>query len=54
MKVGGGDDRGQDGWMALPLNGHEFKQTPGDGEVQRRLACCSPWHPRVGYDLVTE
>ena len=25
------------------LNGHEFEQTSGDGEGQRRLACCSPW-----------
>ena len=25
------------------LNGHEFEQTPGDGEGQRRLVCCSPW-----------
>ena len=25
------------------LNGHEFEQTPGDGEGQGRLACCSPW-----------
>ena len=25
------------------LNGHEFEQTPGDGEGQRSLACCSPW-----------
>ena len=25
------------------LNGHEFEQTPGDGERQGRLACCSPW-----------
>ena len=25
------------------LNGHEFEQTPGDGEVQGNLACCSPW-----------
>ena len=25
------------------LNGHEFEQTPGDGEVQGILACCSPW-----------
>ena len=25
------------------LNGHEFEQTLGDGEGQRRLACCSPW-----------
>ena len=25
------------------LNGHEFEQTPGDGEVQGSLARCSPW-----------
>ena len=25
------------------LNGHEFGQTPGDGEVQESLVCCSPW-----------
>ena len=25
------------------LNGHEFEQTPRDGEGQGRLACCSPW-----------
>ena len=24
------------------LNGHEFDQTPGDGEGQGSLACCSP------------
>ena len=24
------------------LNGHEFEQAPGDGEVQGSLACCSP------------
>ena len=24
------------------LNGHEFEQTPGVGEGQGRLACCSP------------
>ena len=24
------------------LNGHEFEQTPGDGERQGSLACCSP------------
>ena len=23
------------------LNGHEFEQTPRDGEGQRSLACCS-------------
>ena len=25
------------------LNGHEFVQTPGDGEGQRSLVRCSPW-----------
>ena len=25
------------------LNGHEFQQTPGDGEGQGSLACCSQW-----------
>ena len=24
------------------LNGHEFEQTPGDGEGQGSLACCHP------------
>ena len=25
------------------LNGCEFEQTPGDGQGQGSLACCSPW-----------
>ena len=25
------------------LNGHEFEQTPGDGEGQGSLVCCSRW-----------
>ena len=25
------------------LNGRKFEQTPGDGEGQGSLACCSPW-----------
>ena len=25
------------------VNGHEFKQTQGDGGGQGRLVCCSPW-----------
>ena len=25
------------------LDGHESEQTPGDGEGQGTLACCSPW-----------
>ena len=36
------------------LNGHESKQTLGDGEEQGSLACCSPWGYKVGYDRVTE
>ena len=24
------------------LNGHEFKQTPGDSEGQGSLVCCGP------------
>ena len=30
------------GWYH-PLNGHEFEETPGDGEGQGNLACCSLW-----------
>ena len=30
------------GWHQQ-LNGHEFKQAPGDGERQGSLACYSPW-----------
>ena len=30
------------GWHH-PLNGHEFEQTPGDGEGQESLVYCSPW-----------
>ena len=29
--------------MHHQLNGYEFKQTPGDSEVQGSLACCSSW-----------
>ena len=37
------------------LNGHEFEQTPGDGEWQGSLACLSPWgSQRVGRDWETE
>ena len=36
---GEGDNRG---WHHQ-LNGHEFEQTPGDGEGQGSLMCCSPW-----------
>ena len=30
-------------WWHHQLNGHEFEQTPGDGERQGSLVCCSPW-----------
>ena len=30
------------GWHHRP-NGHELEQTPGDGEGQGSLECCSPW-----------
>ena len=36
------------------LNGHEFEQTPKNGEGQRSLVCCSPWSCRVWCDFVTE
>ena len=29
------------------LNGHEFEQSPGDGEGQESMACCSPWGLKV-------
>ena len=28
------------------LNGHEFEQTPGDGEGQGSRTCRSPWGPK--------
>ena len=47
-----GKDRGQEekgvtedemvGWH-YRLNGHEFEQTPGDGEGHGSLECYSPW-----------
>ena len=30
------------GWHPC-LNGHEFEQTPGDGEEQGSLECCTSW-----------
>ena len=51
---GKGGNRGWDGWMHHQLNGHEFKQTPGDSEGQGSLACWSPWGLKVKQNLVTE
>ena len=36
-------NRGWDGWMASPIQQTWFEQTPGDGEEQGSLSCCSPW-----------
>ena len=36
------------------LNGHEFEQTPIDGDGQGSLVCCSPWGRRVRHDWMTE
>ena len=42
------------GWYHR-LNGHEFEQTPGDGEGQGSLACYSPMGlQRVRHNLTTE
>ena len=42
------------GQVVSRLSRHEFEQTPGDGEGQGRLMCCSLWGHRVGRDLVIE
>ena len=34
------------GWHRR-LKGHEFEQTPEDGEGQGSPACCSPWGLKV-------
>ena len=36
------------------LNGHEFEWTPGVGDDQGGLMCCSPWGHKVGHDWATE
>ena len=42
------------GWHHC-LNGHEFEQTPGDGQRQRSQVFWSPWGSQtVGHNLATE
>ena len=37
------------------LKGHESEQTPGDGEGQGSLVCCSTWgHKEFRHDFATE
>ena len=44
LRVGGeGDKRGWDGWMASRTHGRESEWTPGDGDGQGGLECCSSW-----------
>ena len=44
LKAGGvGDDIGWNGCIDHRLNGHEFEQTPGVGDEQGGVACCSTW-----------
>ena len=50
-KVGVAEDE-MVGWHHW-LNGHEFELTPGDGEGQGGLVCCSPWG-RKESDNTTE
>ena len=35
------------------LNGHEFKQTPGNSEGQDNLVCYISWGHRLGHDWTT-
>ena len=41
------------GWHQQ-CNEHELGQTPGDGEGQGSLGCCSPWGHRTGHSRMTE
>ena len=41
------------GWYHR-LNGHEFEQTWGDSDIQRRLTCCSSWGRKESENSVAE
>ena len=41
------------GWHRR-LIGHEFESTPGVGDGQGGLVCCSPWGHRAGPDWQTK
>ena len=53
IEGGEGDDRGWDGWMALPTQWYEFEQTPGVGDGQGGVLQ-SMGSQRVGHDWATE
>ena len=41
------------GWHCC-LDGHELEYTPGAGDLQGGLMCCTPWGCRVRHNWVTE
>ena len=41
-------------WQHHRLNGHVFVWTPGVGDGQEGMACCSSWGGKVGHDQVIE
>ena len=44
LRAGGeGDNRGRDGWMATPTRRSWVGWTPGAGDGQGGLECCSSW-----------
>ena len=43
LRAGEGDDRGWDGWIVSPIDGHGFGWTPGVDDGQGGLACCRSW-----------
>ena len=56
-KTEGKRRRGQQSTVRLDSitdSGHVFELTPGDGEGQGGLTCCSPWGHRVRHDWATE
>ena len=51
LKAGGeGDGRRWDGWLASPTQWTWSEWTPGVGDGQGSLTCCSPWGCRVKHD----
>ena len=55
LKAGGeGDGRGWDAWMATLTWWTWIWASPGVGDGQGSLACCSSWDHRVEYNWVPE
>ena len=55
LKAGGeGDNRGWDGWMALPTQWTWVWVNSGRWWWTGRPVCCGPWVRRVGHNWVTE